>query len=89
MSLHLIFSVQGFHACQSRLQADDSVVLLGDGVYAWSQAAQVPGITGYLLAADAKTRGISPDISAPLAHIDYLALVSLTVEHEPVVSWNE
>jgi len=49
----------------------------------------VAGITAYLLAADAKTRGISSDISAPLAHINYPTLVSLTVELEPVVSWNE
>ncbi len=89
MSLHLVFSVQGFHACQRRLHANDSQYLLGDVNYAWSQAAQVAEITSYLLAADAKTRGISLDISAPLTHIDYPDLVSLTVEHEPVVSWNE
>jgi sulfur relay protein TusB/DsrH len=91
MSLHLVFSRAGLKACCKRQQAGDKLVLLGNGVYAYTEAldAGIQPADLCLLAPDAEARGISGQGTLGLAHIDYPTLVELTQECSPIVSWNE
>jgi sulfur relay protein TusB/DsrH len=63
---------------------EDPIVLLGDGVYA--QAAAPADMT-VVLADDGLVRGVKT--LPELRDVDYSQLVQLTVEHAPVVSWND
>ena len=91
MSLHLIFSPTGAKACLSRWSPDDSLVLLGDGVYAANQLTQspVPAAAIDMMASDAEARGITESEQGGISCIDYKQLVGLTEEHSPVVSWHD
>ena len=84
MTLHLVFSSNGWQACQLRRQGNDAVVLLGDGVYV---AQQAESTDVHVLAEDAHIRGVSTDAST--TSISYDELVVLCTEYQPVVSWND
>ena len=80
MSLHLVFNERGLAHCLARSAPEDVVVLLGDAVY-----CPPPEQRYHYLAEDAHVRGV--DLSSR-ASIDYPALVELTTQHSPIVSWN-
>ena len=82
MSVHLVFNLTGLGHCQQRRQADEPIVLLGDGVYGASTAIS----NCFVLEQDAIARGVAPNLRA-VQFIDYDAFVTLTVKHHPSVSW--
>jgi sulfur relay protein TusB/DsrH len=77
--LHLIYSESGLSAYLSLTADKDAVVLLGDSTYCSSTHAGF-----YVLADDAKARGIAPNTR----HISYAELVELVTQHSPIVSWS-
>ena len=84
MSLHLVYSAGGWRACQARLGANDSVVLMGDGTY----VATTDNSAGLnVLEQDAHIRGIRVDPAHTC--ISYDQLVVLCTQHHPIVSWND
>ena len=79
---------QAMTLCLRAIKAGDSVLLLEDGVYELMNPDQrltaVPdGCAVYVMAADALARGVP--VTAEL--VDYERFVSLSVEHEQVLSW--
>lgn len=84
MTLHLVFSRRGWHACRARLSEGDAIVLLGDGVYA---ADQVDASGVAVLEQDLKIRGVKTAATHKL--IDYPGMVELCTQHNPVVSWRD
>ena len=84
MSLHLVFSTAGWHACKPRMLIDDAVVLLGDGVYV---ASILDDLSAYGLTEDFHIRGIA--LPYDLQPLDYIGLVALCTEHHPIVSWKD
>ncbi len=86
MSLHLVYSRRGLAACSARAQADDVVVLLGDGTYAAAGMAEFPIPTYHILQEDLTSRGLSANSDLC---IDYADLVELCIQHNPIVSWSD
>ena len=84
MTLHLVFSPAGWSACQLRLNATDTVVLLGDAVYVADQL-DMPVVS--YLDEDLKIRGCKAPTSATT--INYEGMVKLCTKHNPIVSWND
>ena len=82
MSLHLVFSVQGFYACQTVLDDKDHIVFIGDGVYA---ARDYQDDNFSVIAEDLKVRGL-PAVKSGHG-ISYSQLVTLCTEHHPNLSW--
>ncbi|NCF32807.1 MAG: hypothetical protein GWP50_04475 [Proteobacteria bacterium] len=82
MSLHLVFSAEGLASCLQSRVVEEPIVLLGDGVYASSQNLNCC----FVLQHDANARGVAPS-SDSSAHIDYAAILELTIAHHPSVSW--
>ena len=83
MSIHLVFSKQGWQSCEPLLNADDQVIFLGDGVYV---AATATFANVQVLNEDLMVRGLSH--LERVRVIDYTELVQLCAEHTPCVSWN-
>jgi tRNA 2-thiouridine synthesizing protein B len=78
--------------CLALLQADDALVLMGDGVYAVLEGSAgceelaALGIEVFVLAADARLRGVA--ISAPAVKaIDMEGLVELTEQYPRQQAW--
>jgi sulfur relay protein TusB/DsrH len=84
VSLHLVFSTAGWHACKPRMLVDDTVVLLGDGIYV---ASCLEDLSAYGLTEDFHIRGI--ELQPHLKSLDYPGLVALCTEHHPIVSWKD
>ena len=91
MSLHLIFNATGLTACTRRCSSGDKFLLLGDGIYAHAQAleAGIEPANLFLLAPDARARGIGSDLTGTLLRLEYSDFVALTEQCSPIVSWNE
>ena len=89
MSLHLAFNINGWASCQRYKKSDDVIVLIGDGVYVTTH--ETLSESTLVMRQDLDTRGLSTSFSdAEQANlIDYEALVKLTEQHTPVVSWHE
>lgn len=84
MTLHLVFSTTGLSSCQSRQGKDDKVVLIGDGAYAARRADVLPI---FALAEDLQVRGVQP--ADGVLVIEYVELIELCTEHNPIVSWRD
>ena len=65
-------------AC-ARLAEGDSIILIGDGVY----ASGTPSASISVMADDLRIRGVTSEHT----EIDYARLVELCASHTPVVSW--
>jgi tRNA 2-thiouridine synthesizing protein B len=98
MILHLIQTSaaadNALSTCLSLLQADDSVMLMGDGVNcllmpAWQ--AQLQDIPLFALIDDVSARGLSsfmPTKALPQLHlINYDEFVAQTLKHQKVITW--
>lgn len=88
MALHLISSISSERLTQMRalLQAQDVIVLIGDGVYAQPQLQQLKQIT-YVRSSDLKQRGLQALSS--IQTISDSQWVALTLAHAPVISWHD
>ena len=85
MSLHLVFTTAGLRACQPRADADDVMLLIGDGVYAGLAADTSWPCAVQALQDDAAARGVTDRL-----HVDaigYDDFVALCTKHKPIVSW--
>lgn len=79
--IHLVFSVNGAERCREHVQANDVVVMLGEGTYVQNK---IGDSAQYVMAADIQQRGLEiPSTAQALDHDD---LVDLVVQHK-VVSW--
>lgn len=81
--MHLVFSVNGWKACEPCTSADDIIVLMGDGVYA------TPKQQVYAIADDLQVRGMFNNTNPSMISISYDDFVSLTESHHPSISWND
>lgn len=86
MSLHLVFSIQGFAACQDRCTAQDQIVLLADGAYCAVRDNLPNPSQVHVMAEDLAIRGLA---GTACANISYADLVLLCTLHKPIVSWND
>lgn len=68
------------------MSSEDAVILLGDGLYSANhpEIAAMPQV--YAIEEDRSTRGLRPQNG--IKYIDYTTMVTLTVEHNPVVTWS-
>ena len=82
--LHLIYNESGLNAYLQGSADRDAVVLLGDSTYLSSTWAASEHIDFYVLADDAKSRGLATSER----DISYTDLVELVAQHSPIVSWS-
>lgn len=86
--LHLCYRTTVDAALTDWLQAGDTLVLLGDGLYALAALPQLlPGAL-CVLHEDAQARGLAgrlPDHARPISMAE---LVQLVIEHERSLTWN-
>jgi tRNA 2-thiouridine synthesizing protein B len=80
--------------CKDCMQSGDALLLLEDGVYLLlSEAFHLwmsnnPALHFFALAPDLTARGISDRIPPALNPVDYSGFVSLSLQHDKVVSWS-
>ena len=80
--------------CLRTAAADDTIVLIGNGVYcavapAFARIAKrSPTTKWYALETDAARRGIVSGIGAGVELIGDSAFVDLVTSHQPIVSWS-
>jgi len=98
MTLHTWNKADHSHAslqlCKDCMQAGDALLLLEDGVYLllretfrqWT--SNNPALHFFALTPDLAARGISDRIPAALNLVDYTEFVSLSLQHDKVVSWS-
>ncbi|MEM9622375.1 MAG: sulfurtransferase complex subunit TusB [Pseudomonadota bacterium] len=89
MALHLVYSIRGFSACHPRLQQEDVVVLLADGVYCAvnpTAADNTQNADLRVMTDDLEIRGLT---TVSGKRIDYPDLVELCTQHTPIISWND
>jgi len=97
MILHTVnkspFSATALDSCLRIAQADDTILLIEDGVYAGlandSNRERMQSISATLiaLAPDVYARGLQDQLLDSIATVDYAGFVELTSQHEKVVSW--
>ena len=88
-TLHTLSALPHSEACEDclRLLADgDALLLMGDGVYAAPLAPRSEGIEVFVLASDAKARGVEQSLS-DLEHIDMGQFVQLTTRFPRQLAW--
>ena len=88
-TLHLCYRTTVDTALADWLQASDTLVLLGDGIYALPSLPTTlqPG-TLCVLHEDAQARGLAGGLPDHARPINMAELVQLVVEHERSLSWN-
>ncbi|HSG89642.1 MAG TPA: sulfurtransferase complex subunit TusB, partial [Pseudomonadales bacterium] len=70
--------------------ADDTILLIEDGVYAALAASEgpAPGAARWcVLMPDARARGLHERLRPDVEAVDHAAFVGLAVDHARVVSW--
>lgn len=97
MILHTVnksgFSNLLLEECLRTVQASDAILLIEDGVYNALQTSAVvaqaeSACTWYVLADDAKARGLQPEqCHAAIQWVDYAGFVTLTEQHSSICSW--
>lgn len=83
-TLHTVNRAELLMLCTAAFVEGDGVLLLEAGVYALLQAEQLPNRC-YVLAADAKARGLRLPNQA--VAVDYDGFVALCTEFDRVTSW--
>lgn len=87
-TLHLCYRTTVDAALADWLQAGDTLILLGDGLYALAALNQALPGTLCVLHEDAQARGLAgrlPDHAVPISMAE---LVQLVIEHERSLTWN-
>lgn len=90
--LHLIKNAHALDDALLVCVQTDVIVLMEDAVYAatpqhkWN--AQLSAYRCYALHEDVLARGLEKHLSPLISMADYPALVDLTVEHSPSLTWN-
>ena len=80
--------------CARIINADDCLLLLGDGVYAAVIGSKHLGLVDaitcniYALKEDCELAGLEHNISKRVAIIDYNDFVALSVQHEKHIPWD-
>ncbi|GAB3276208.1 sulfurtransferase complex subunit TusB [Parahaliea aestuarii] len=96
MILHTLNASPGstaFDHCLAQVAADDGLLLMGNAVYA--ALANAPALarlraTGarlHVLEDDARTAGVTPQMSEDVLAIDFDAFVALSEQHARQVAW--
>jgi len=86
--LHMIHSAAGLDRCLGRANADATLLMLEDGVYAALTSRSIPARAIYALAEDLAARGLSPgDLAPGITALDMKGFVALTVAHSPLIAW--
>jgi len=84
MSIHLVQRRKGYDPAVAAAQANDVIVLMGEGV-----AAVLDGACDcYACGLDIDARGLSDLAGDTITRITDARLVDLCVEHTPCVTWN-
>lgn len=92
MALHLLGSMntEVVGNCLESLDSDDSLLLLGDGVYALSSEPSLSTLRTsfaklFALAEDVQLR--LPNLNSPVTLVSYAQWVELCVTSGPTISW--
>lgn len=92
MALHLLASIdiECVARCRASLSSADSLLLLGDGVYALQSEETLTSLTAatnnlFVLAEDLLCR--LPHLDTSISVINYAQWVQLSIASAPVVSW--
>lgn len=87
MTLHILSSIAAnkVKACKQALQPEDSILLIGDAVHLANQFLDLPNIL--VRQTDVGLRGINPPTSVRSISDD--EWVTLTLNHQPVISWHD
>ncbi len=99
-TLHTInkspFSSNLIEPCLSLCNANDSILLVEDGIYIarrntiyerFITEAENQAITVYALMSDVQARGLEDKLSSTVLLINYERFVALSVEHQSIQSW--
>ncbi|NVK40677.1 MAG: sulfurtransferase complex subunit TusB [Oceanospirillaceae bacterium] len=74
--------------CLAALLADDTLLLLEDGVYCALESLSLPtGVRCVALAADVEARGIGSRLPAGIEVVDDAGFVELCCRNDRVLSW--
>ncbi|GGO77108.1 hypothetical protein GCM10011348_05930 [Marinobacterium nitratireducens] len=74
--------------CIAALVADDTLLLLEDGVYCALAGLELPaGVRCVALAADVAARGIGDRLATGIEVVDDIGFVELCCHHSRVASW--
>ena len=85
-TLHMVSTAAALAPCLEVAADDDTILLLGNGVYA-AVTALAPSRALLALQADVTARGLGRRLGQAVREIDEHELVTLAVAHEPIVSW--
>ncbi len=80
--LHIVGSALGLQSCISTVREEDSVLFIGNGVYA---ATTVESAQCFAMQEDLDARGI--DLPARVTATDYDGFLKLVVAHSNSVTW--
>ena len=95
-TLHIVnraaSSSHALQQCLDLASPGDAVLLIEDGVYSalpriFSGIDLTSGVTVSVLATDVDARGLEGRLTAAVASVDYDGFVTLTEQHNPVMSW--
>lgn len=84
-TLHLVNHHSALNACLEVAAAEDSIVLIEDGVYS---ALKSSPRSLFAIEDDVQARGLASHINEDTVVIDYTRLVELVAKHQPIVSWD-
>lgn len=96
MILHTLTSAvgtQAFSQCVAQLRSDDTLLLMGNGVYAALAASpaagqlQQCGAALYVLAEDARAAGVLNQLAANFETVDYPGFVELSERCPRQLAW--
>lgn len=85
-TLHLVNNAAALESCLSVAAAQDSILLLEDGVYA-AAGARAPQRQLFVLEADVNARGLRERLGKDTRIVDDAGFVALVEAHQPVVTW--
>lgn len=87
-TLHLCYRTTVDAALGDWLQSGDTLVLLGDGLYALAALPQALAGALCVLHEDAQARGLAGRLPEHARPIGMAELVQLVIEHERSLTWN-
>jgi sulfur relay protein TusB/DsrH len=84
-TLHLIFSLDGWHKAKPLIDRDDKVLFLQDAVYLLQADLTIENTNLYARQIDTSARNIKPHSN--ITQIDNTRWVELTVSAHNIISW--
>ncbi len=84
-TLHLVNRPSALASCLETAKAEDTILLLEDGVYA--AAAGGASRPMHAIDVDVEARGLSGRVNENVTLASYEDFVQLVENHQPIVSW--